>query len=101
MSLFSKSAPFAVAAIAMVALTSAADAYQCKKIGAIGVAARPQQSFALTAAKSTWTTKVKSNLGLEWSVYDIANVVSESCAPRGDGYTQCVVRAKPCKYVVQ
>jgi hypothetical protein len=98
MSLISKLAAIIFTLVAVAVYATSADAYQCKKIGAIGVAARPVESQALSAAQSTWTNRVKSTLGLEWSVYSISSLPKESCEWTGDRY-QCVVRAKPCKYV--
>jgi hypothetical protein len=60
----------------------------------------PNYPTAVAIGKSTWTSKVKSQFGLEWSVWSIAASPMQTCNPVAGGF-QCVVTAKPCKYVVQ
>jgi hypothetical protein len=93
-------APLAVASVMLVGITSGASAYQCKaQIQGVNVMGG-NYATALAIGKSTWTSKVKSQFGLEWSVWTIAASPTQSCSPAGGGY-QCVLTAKPCKYVVQ
>ena len=92
-------APLAVASIMLVGITSGASAYQCKsQIQGINVVG-PNHATALAIGKSMWTSKVQSKFGLEWSVWTIAATPMQNCGPASGG-VQCVLTAKPCKYVV-
>lgn len=103
--MFSKSvirtlAPIAGASVLLLGLASGASAYQCKRFNLIGTFAGPGQANALAAAKAQWTAKAKQNYGLSWSVWTIAAGKSETCTASGGGAYACVVKAKPCNYVV-
>jgi hypothetical protein len=93
-------APLAVASVLLVGATSGASAYQCKSQPQGVVAAAVNYPTAVALGQSLWTSKVKSQFGLEWSVWTIAASPTQSCSQIGAGF-QCVVTAKPCKYVVQ
>ncbi len=97
--IIARAAPLAVASIMLVGITSGASAYQCKSqpqgVNVVG----PNYATALAIGQSTWTSKVRSKFGLEWSVWSIAATPMQNCGPAGGGF-QCVLTAKPCKYVV-
>lgn len=101
MSLLRTLAPLAVAAVAMIGLSSGASAYQCKNANTVGNFATTSQPAALAAARAIWTANVKGNYGLSWSVWDIAAGRQENCVAGGGGSFICTVRARPCNYVVQ
>ncbi len=92
-------APLAVASVLLVGATSGASAYQCKSqpqgVNVVG----PNHATGLAIGKSAWTSKVQSKFGLEWSVWTIAATPTQNCGPASGGF-QCVLTAKPCKYVV-
>jgi hypothetical protein len=92
-------APLAVASVLIVGATSGASAYQCKSQPQGVVAAAANYPTAVAMSQSLWTSKVRSQFGLEWSVWTIAAAKTQACNPAGGGF-QCVVTAKPCKYVV-
>ena len=92
--------PLAAAALLLIGATTGASAYQCKGSNTIGGLVAAQPAAALAGARADWTNKVKNNYGLSWSVWNIASGKQETCTPSGGGTTTCVVRAKPCNYVV-
>jgi hypothetical protein len=100
MSIIRKLAPIAGASILLIGLASGASAYQCKKLNVTGVFASTGQASTLAGARAQWTAKAKSAYGLSWSVWNIAAGKRETCTASGNGYS-CVVKAKPCNYVVQ
>ena len=93
--------PLAAAALLLVGATTGASAYQCKGTNTVGSLPAAQYAVALAGARADWTAKVKNNYGLSWSVWNIASSKQETCVPGGGGTTICVVKAKPCNYVVQ
>ena len=92
-------APLAVASVLLVGATSGASAYQCRTQAQAAVAVAPNHAIAIAVGKSMWTSKVKSQFGLEWSVWSIAATPTQNCM-NAPGGVQCVLTAKPCKYVV-
>jgi hypothetical protein len=99
MSLLRKLGPLVVASVAIVGFSATADAYQCRTKNETVVVPDPNQGTALATAHAAWTASVKSKYGLPWSVWSIAAQPVQSCSPAGSGY-QCMVRARPCLYVV-
>ena len=93
-------APVAGASILLLGLAGGASAYQCKRANLIASYAGVGHMVALAAAKAQWTAKAKTNYGLSWSVWNIAAGKNESCVAAGGGAFNCVVKAKPCNYVV-
>jgi hypothetical protein len=57
------------------------------------------KGYRPSLGKGAWTAKVKSRLGLPWSVWNIAKNASISCSKAGNKW-RCAAKAKPCKYVV-
>ena len=98
--LIRKLIPFAAAALLLAGATTGASAYQCKNINTIGGLVTQQYAVALAGARADWTNKVKNNYGLSWSVWNIASGKQETCTPGAGGTFACVVKAKPCNYVV-
>jgi hypothetical protein len=94
-----KLAPLAAAATLLVGFTAGASAYQCKAQPEIVAAPGVNQGTAIATGRSMWTASVRSKHGLEWSVWSIASNPTQNCAPVPGG-VQCVITAKPCKYVV-
>ncbi|MGD9783555.1 MAG: hypothetical protein AB7E80_00500 [Hyphomicrobiaceae bacterium] len=89
----------AVAFLAIAAPQPAA-AYQCKHINAMAAGgAKLTQAVAQSSAKAAWVAMVKSNHGMQWSVWSIAKNPSVPCSKSGSKWT-CTAKAKPCKYVV-
>jgi len=88
----------ALAASAMV-LADPADAYQCKSQAVWASAQHKLKVVAQSNARKNWQAKVKSQLGLSWSVWSIAQAKTLNCAklPR---LWHCIARARPCNYVV-
>ncbi len=101
MSIIRKLASIAGASILLIGLASGASAYQCKKLNVTGVSAATGQTSALAGAQAQWTAKAKSAYGLSWSVWNIAAGKTQTCTASGNGAYTCVVKAKPCNYVVQ
>ena len=88
-----------LAATAALALTSGAQAYQCKTQPEMGGVTAANYGAAMSTAQAVWTSKVRSTHGLEWSVLSIATGKAQACQPAAGG-TYCQVVATPCKYVV-
>jgi hypothetical protein len=99
MSIIRKLVPLAGAAVLVAAFATGASAYQCKAQSEISVGAGTNQGTAIMIGRSLWTASVRAKHGLEWSVWSIAAAPAQNCAPGGGGF-QCVISAKPCKYVV-
>jgi hypothetical protein len=100
MKLIRKLIPLAAAAVLFAGATTGASAYQCKGTNTVGSLPAAQYAVALAGARADWTNKVRNNYGLSWSVWNIASGKQETCVPGGGGTTICVVKAKPCNYVV-
>lgn len=92
--------PLAGATLLLIGLSGQAQAYQCVSQVAVGTSNGPIQANALNRARTDWSARVKNALGLQYSVYDIADDKEESCTKVGFRY-QCRVEAEPCAYVVQ
>jgi hypothetical protein len=93
------SAGLAIAILAVLTPQPAA-AYQCKHIVTTATGtAKLIKGTAQASAKAAWTAKVKSRLGLPWSVWNIAKNASISCSKAGNKW-HCAAKAKPCTYVV-
>jgi len=92
-------AALAIVTIAVPLSAGKAEAYVCMSQYAQGVGTANRTLMAKAKARAGWRSLVKSNLGLPWSVWKIAENKSVSCSKVG-GKTQCVARANPCKYVV-
>ena len=93
-------APLAAAATLLVGFTAGASAYQCRTQPELSVGSAVNQGTAIMLGRALWSNSVKAKYGLEWSVWSIAVAPSQNCAAAGGG-VQCVISAKPCKYVVQ
>jgi hypothetical protein len=91
-----------VLAVGFVSLASIAPAhaYQCKHLPTTASAGAVLKASAQGKAVTAWSSKVKANLGLSWSVWDIASAKSVTCSKVGNTWT-CQAKAKPCNYVVQ
>ena len=93
-------AAFALAASMPFAFAGSAEAYQCKKLRVSAEAIGPNAATTLANAHLIWSNKVMNTLGLSWSVWNIASDKTQTCSFTGNNQ-YCVVRAKPCLYVVQ
>ena len=74
--------------------------FAIRRLNTIGGLVTQQYAVALAGARADWTNKVKNNYGLSWSVWNIASGKQETCTPGAGGTFACVVKAKPCNYVV-
>ncbi|WP_119271724.1 hypothetical protein [Taklimakanibacter deserti] len=100
MSIHSRAAAYAAAAILAVTFaTSGAQAYQCKTSYVQAEAVGNLRAKAAKSAKTFWTTQAKNQYGLAWSVWPIAASKSQDCNWTGNQF-YCIVKAKPCLYVV-
>lgn len=86
-------------ALLPMAFAGSAQAYVCKNIKTQAESLANTNLQAKKAARKFWSQKVKNSYGLEWSVYDIATSKSENCNWTGAKF-YCIIRAKPCQYVV-
>jgi hypothetical protein len=77
----------------------AAQAYQCKTVNVQAEAIHQNAATSLASAKNFWSGKAKNSYGLAWSVWNIASGKTQNCNHTGAAY-YCIVRAKPCLYVV-
>jgi hypothetical protein len=78
-----------------------AHAYQCKTATHQAVAVRNLKLAATSAARQAWTATAKSQFGLSWSLWSIAQNKSVDCEKLNTGGWRCLGSAKPCNYVVQ
>jgi len=83
-----------------VAPSTAEAAYQCKSTVVHAEAHSKRRMKARNAAQSFWSDEAKSQFGLPWSVWNVANARSMNCSFNGDRHW-CIAEAKPCLYVVQ
>jgi hypothetical protein len=93
----------AAAATAVLALSltaGSAQAYQCKNGYAQAEAIGNTKFMALKNARAMWAHQVKNQYSLEWSVWTIAASKDQDCSFTGSKQ-YCIVKAKPCKYLVQ
>ena len=90
-------------AVLHVSFPTQALAYQCKdrlietkanQKGHARIAALQRQAI------QAWSAQAKARYGLPWSVWKIAAARSTSCG-NWQGHSTCIVKAKPCRYVVQ
>jgi hypothetical protein len=80
-------------------LTSSAAAYECKNTYTTVGANAVLKVVAQGQARTAWSATVKNQLGLSWSVWDIAASKTQPCSQAG-GKWVCQAKAKPCNYVV-
>lgn len=100
MSIHHRAAAYAAAAIlALTLATSGAQAYQCKTSYVQAEALGNLRVKAMKSAKTFWAAAAKDKYGVAWSVWDIAAAKSHSCNWTGTKF-YCIVKAKPCLYVV-
>ena len=81
-------------------MTTSAFAYQCKTGYTQVQVHMPTRMAARTQARKSWSLKVKNDLGLAWSVWNIAKNKSTNCQKSGQRWI-CTAKAKPCLYVIQ
>lgn len=89
-----------VVALIPLALAGSAQAYQCKAVKTQAESLGNTKPAAKAAARGFWSTAVKNKYDLAWSVWDIAASKSENCQWTGTKF-YCMIKAKPCLYVVQ
>ena len=82
------------------ALSGDAHAYACKGTKYSGAATKNTKFAARFGARKSWENQMKSNFGLPWSVWSIAENRSIQCHKTGTKHT-CLALARPCQYVVQ
>jgi len=100
MLIHNRAAAYAAAAIlALTLATSGAQAYQCKTSFVQAEALGNPRVKAAKSAKTFWAGEAKDKYGLAWSVWDIAASKSQNCNWTGNKF-YCIVKAKPCLYVV-
>ncbi len=93
-----------LAGISTVVTSTEAHAYACKSYPTQAVGVRKLKFKARVVARNGWSSIVKSNLGLPWSVWKIAKNKSITCVKINTNQGKkwrCLASAKPCKYVVQ
>ena len=90
----------AVALAVSPIFTGGASAYSCLSTEYSGSATNTFMYKARAAAMESWRNAMKQQFGVEWSVWSIAEDSSVECHQAGTR-TTCLVRARPCKYVVQ
>ena len=86
--------------IALPLTIGSAEAYQCKNGYAQAEALGNTRFMALKNARNIWHNQVKNQYSLEWSVWSIAASKDTDCSFTG-AKQYCIIKAKPCKYVVQ
>jgi hypothetical protein len=91
---------FAVLALEIAQMSGSAQAYQCKNSSIQVETIATLKTTSKSNGRSLWTTTVKNSLGLQWSVWNIANTKSQTCEFTSAKW-YCVTKAKPCLYVVQ
>ncbi len=89
----------AALAFAMLGFATQAEAFQCKTSVESATFQSGSQANGLAGARSAWTNKVRSEHGLPWSIWAIAQTPQESCQKVHIGF-RCQAAAKPCLYVV-
>ncbi len=92
------------ATLGTVSLSQEAKAYSCKSYPTQAVGVRKGKIKARIVARKGWSSIVKSNLGVPWSVWSIAKNKSITCAKINTNQGKkwrCLASAKPCLYVVQ
>jgi hypothetical protein len=86
--------------IALPLTIGSAQAYQCKNGYAQAEAHGNTRYKAMKNARNIWSNQVKNQYSLEWSVWNIAANKDTDCSFTGN-QQYCIIKAKPCKYVVQ
>lgn len=81
-------------------MTSTASAYQCRSAHSEVKVHRPTRVASRIQARKSWSIKVEDQMGLAWSVWNIAKDKSINCEKAGQRWV-CTARAKACLYVVQ
>jgi hypothetical protein len=76
-----------------------AQAYQCKSSYVQAEAVGKPKFKALKSARTFWSAEAKDKYDLSWSVWNIAANKSTDCNYTGNQW-YCIVKAKPCLYVV-
>ena len=89
-----------VTAILALPFAAPAQAYQCKNSYSQAEALGNNRFMALKNARNIWANQVKDQYSLEWSVWNIATSKDTDCNYTGSKQ-YCIIKAKPCKYVVQ
>ena len=89
-----------VTAILALPFAAPAQAYQCKNSYSQAEALGNNRFMALKNARNIWANQVKDQYSLEWSVWNIAANKDTDCNFTGN-QQYCIIKAKPCKYVVQ
>lgn len=100
MSITKRTLACTAALFALVAMTGGAQAYQCKTSYVQAEALGNLKVKALKSAKTFWSQAAKDKYDLSWSVWNIAASKSQDCNWTGTKF-YCIVKAKPCLYVVQ
>jgi len=80
--------------------TTSAYAYQCKNSPTQSIGLAKLRMRASMKSRRNWTSSVKSQMGLGWSVWNISTSKSISCTKLASQW-RCLANAKPCLYVVQ
>lgn len=86
--------------LAFAAMTKGAEAYQCKNSYKQAEVLGNLRAQAAKSAKTFWSQAAKNKYDLSWSVWNIAASKSQNCNWTGTKF-YCIVKAKPCLYVVQ
>jgi hypothetical protein len=89
-----------VVTLPLAAVPNTAEAYQCKSTVVHAEGTSKSRMKARLGARSSWADTAKSQFGLPWSNWDIANSRSVNCSWTGNRHW-CVAEAKPCLYAVQ
>ncbi|GJM01736.1 MAG: hypothetical protein DHS20C08_02370 [Rhodomicrobium sp.] len=95
---------FSVVALSTVSLPGSAKAYACKSFPNQTVGVRKGKIMARIAARKGWVSNTKSQYGLSWSVWKVAQGKSLTCSKISTNQGlkwRCLASAKPCNYVVQ
>lgn len=91
---------FALLAGSATLPSSQALAYACKNSPTQAVGVHKLKVAAMKKSRTNWTNSTKTQFGLSWSVWTIADGKSVTCNKTGSNWT-CLANAKPCNYVVQ
>jgi len=92
----------AMAVAPLLTAGPASAGYACKGSHSYASAAgvHPSAPTATHIAQKRWQGKMKNQYGLAWSVWAIAKGKQVQCVNAGGNQKTCVVKARPCKYVV-
>ncbi|MFO0993153.1 MAG: hypothetical protein U1E67_14610 [Hyphomicrobiales bacterium] len=89
-----------IATVLALPFAATAQAYQCKNSYSQAEALGNTRFAAMKNARNIWANQVKDQYSLEWSVWNIAASKDTDCNYTGNKQ-YCIIKAKPCKYVVQ